>query len=335
MDPSKIAFVFPGQGAQYAGMGRELSGRHPAAARVFEEADRALGFDLSRLCFEGPDSELQLTVNTQPAILTVSTAVLRVIQEAGIEPDFVAGHSLGEYSALVAAGGLDFAAAVRAVRLRGRFMQEAVPLGEGAMAAILGLDADAVARVCADAADGDVVAPANFNSPLQTVIAGHRVAVERAARRAREAGAKRAIPLPVSAPFHSSLMRPAEQRLAAELDALVFTDLSAPLVTNVDAGFVTTGDDARDALKRQPSRPVRWTETVRLLLDAGVETFVEIGPGTALTRLVRSIAKSVTMLNAEDASSIDRVLAALPHRPHRPRDGGPAGRPSHPDDGRG
>lgn len=335
MDPSKIAFVFPGQGAQYAGMGRELSGRHPAAAGVFEEADRALDFDLSRLCFEGPDSELQLTVNTQPAILTVSTAVLRVIREAGIEPDFVAGHSLGEYSALVAAGGLDFTAAVRAVRLRGRFMQEAVPLGEGAMAAILGLDADAVARVCADAADGDVVAPANFNSPLQTVIAGHRVAVERAARRAREAGAKRAIPLPVSAPFHSSLMRPAEQRLAAELDALVFTDLSVPLVTNVDAGFVTTGDDARDALKRQPSRPVRWTETVRLLLDAGVGTFVEIGPGTALTRLVRSMAKSVTMLNAEDASSIDRVLAALPHRPHRTRDGGPAGWPSHPDDGRG
>ncbi len=335
MDPSKTAFVFPGQGAQYAGMGRELAGRHPAAAAAFDDADRALGFELSRLCFEGPDSDLQLTANTQPAILTVSIAVHRVIAEAGIEPDFVAGHSLGEYSALVAAGGLDFAAAVRTVRLRGRFMQEAVPVGEGAMAAVLGLDADAVARVCVDAADGDVVAPANFNSPLQTVIAGHRPAVERAARRARDAGAKRAITLPVSAPFHSSLMRPAEQRLAVELDAVDFADLAVPLVTNVDARFVSTGPEARDALKRQPSRPVRWTETVRRLLDAGVDTFVEIGPGTTLTRLVRSMAKSVTMLNAEDASSLDRVLAALPHRPHRARDGGPAGRPSHPDDGRG
>lgn len=303
--------MFPGQGAQYAGMGRGLVQEYPAASAVFDEADRALGFALSRLCFEGPEDELRLTVNTQPAILTVSVAIDRILAERGIRPDFAAGHSLGEYSALVAAGAIELPDAVRTVRRRGQYMQEAVPVGQGAMAAILGLDADAVAAVCAEMAQGEVVAPANYNAPVQTVIAGHRTAVERAVEAARAAGAKRALLLPVSAPFHSRLMLPAEVRLVADLDALTFADLEIPVVTNVDAQPVRTGSDARDALKRQPSRPVRWTETVRFLLGSGVDTFVEVGPGKVLTGLVRSIEKSATMLNAEDESSLDQVLRAL------------------------
>jgi [acyl-carrier-protein] S-malonyltransferase len=311
MSSKNIAFMFPGQGAQYAGMGRDLAETYPSAAKVFAEADRALGFAISKLCFEGPEDELKLTANTQPAVLTMSVAVHSVLAEKGIVPDFVAGHSLGEYSALVASGALGFSDAVATVRLRGQYMQEAVPVGEGAMAAILGLDAESVLRVCEQAARGQVVAPANFNSPVQTVIAGHRTAVERAVAAAKDAGAKRAIPLPVSAPFHSSLMVPAEERLTPDLEALSFSDLNVPLVTNVDARVVRTSDEARDALKRQPSRPVRWAETVRLLLDSGVDTFVEVGPGKALIGMVRSIEKSVTMLNAGDASSLDQVLAAL------------------------
>ena len=312
MSSRKIAFMFPGQGAQYAGMGRALAEKYPAAASVFEEADKALEVRISQLCFEGPEEALKLTENTQPAILTMSVSVHRVLAEKGIVPAFAAGHSLGEYSALVAAGSLSFREAVVAVRRRGRYMQEAVPVGEGAMAAILGgLDADAVRRICEQVADGDVVAPANFNSPMQTVISGHRTAVERALPVAREAGARRTILLPVSAPFHSSLMLPAEERLAADLDLLNFVDLEMPVVTNVDARPVETGAEARDALKRQPSRPVRWTETVRCLLDSGVDTFVEVGPGKVLAALVRSVEKSVTILNVEDESSLDHVLAVL------------------------
>ena len=304
--------MFPGQGAQYAGMGRALAEKYSAAASVFEEADKALDVRISQLCFEGPEEALKLTENTQPAILTMSVSVHRVLAEKGIVPAFAAGHSLGEYSALVAAGSLSFSDAVVAVRRRGRYMQEAVPVGEGAMAAILGgLDADAVRRICEQVADGDVVAPANFNSPMQTVISGHRTAVQRALPVAREAGARRTILLPVSAPFHSSLMLPAEERLAADLDLLNFVDLEMPVVTNVDARPVETGAEARDALKRQPSRPVRWTETVRRLLDSGVDTFVEVGPGKVLAALVRSVEKSVTILNVEDESSLDHVLAIL------------------------
>jgi len=311
MASRKIAFIFPGQGAQYAGMGRSLADQFSAACEVFKEADQSLGFPLSKLCFEGPEEDLKLTENTQPAILTTSVAVYRVLADEGIIPDYVAGHSLGEYSALVAAGAISFFDAVATVRRRGRYMQEAVPAGEGAMAAILGLDAQRVQSICEEVSGDEVVAPANFNSPIQTVIAGHRAAVERAISVAMETGAKRAILLPVSAPFHSSLMLPAEKRLAADLDAMHFSDLNFPLVTNVDAKPVQIGTDARDALKRQPSRPVLWSETVRLLLDYGVDTFVEVGPGKVLVGLVRSVEKSVTMLNAEDVSSLDQVRAAL------------------------
>ncbi len=309
--PSKIAFVFPGQGAQYAGMGKALAERHALASAVFDEADRALGFELSKLCFDGPADELQLTANTQPAILTTSVAAHRLVEDAGIVPDFVAGHSLGEYSALVAAGALSFRDAVVTVRRRGEYMQEAVPVGRGAMAAVLGLDSETVADICRTAAEGQVVGPANFNSPNQTVIAGHRDAVERAVEALKHSGAKRALMLDVSAPFHSALMKPAEDRLARDLDALEFSDLRVPVVTNVDAKVVTSGEAARDALKRQPSRPVRWAETVRLLLDSGVDTFVEIGPGKVLLGLVRSIEKSATMLNVEDDASLVAVRAAL------------------------
>jgi len=309
--PSKIAFMFPGQGSQYAGMGRGLAVSHPSARAVFDDADRALGFPISRLCFEGPEEDLKLTENTQPAILAASMAAFRVLDERGLRPDFVAGHSLGEYTALVAAGSIGFTEAVSLVRRRGRYMQEAVPVGEGAMAAILGLGAEAVAALCERVREDQVVAPANFNSPAQVVIAGHLGAVERAVAGARDAGARRAVMLPVSAPFHSTLMRPAEERLSRDLDAIEFGALRFPLITNVDARPISGGCEAREALKRQTSRPVRWHQTVRLLVDSGVGTFVEVGPGKVLTGLVRSVDKSVTMLNAEDESSLDQVLAAL------------------------
>ncbi len=303
--------MFPGQGSQYAGMGKALADSFPEVAATFEEADRALGFPISRLCFEGPTETLKLTENTQPAILATEVATFRALSARGAKPDFVVGHSLGEYSALVAAGALDFATAVVLVRKRGRYMQEAVPVGVGAMAAILGLDIDAVGRVCDRAVKDDVVSPANINSPKQIVIAGNRAAVERAVDLAREAGARRAILLPVSAPFHCSLMLAAEERLGADLDAMEFKDLKYPLVTNVEAKTITLGTEARRALKLQVSRPVRWEPTLRLLLDEGVHTFVEVGPGKVLTGLVRSIDKSVTMLNAEDKNSLDQALAAL------------------------
>jgi len=307
----KVAFVFPGQGSQYAGMGREILEKFPVSRTAFQETDAALDFPISRLCFEGPEEDLKLTENTQPAILTISIAVFRVLEEKGIRPHFVAGHSLGEYSALVAAGALGLGDAAALVRRRGRYMQEAVPVGVGAMAALLGLDLPSVEAICERAAEGQVVSPANLNSPGQIVIAGNREAVERAVVLAKEAGAKRAILLPVSAPFHCALLNPAEERLSVDLDRSSFGELRYPLATNVDAGLIRTGWEARSALKRQVSRPVRWQESIQRLLEQGVRTFVEVGPGKVLLGLIRSIDKSVTMLNAEDEKSVENVLSAL------------------------
>ena len=287
----KTAFIFPGQGAQYAGMGRELFDNYPEAREVFEEADRVLGFSLSSLCFNGPEEDLKITENTQPAILTVSIAAYRLLQSKGLQPAVVAGHSLGEYSALVASGVLEFSDAVALVRRRGRYMQEAVPAGAGAMAALLGIELPTVLSVCERAAQGQVVAPANLNSQTQIVIAGHQEAVERAISLSKESGAKRAILLQVSAPFHCSLLRPAEERLGPELDACAFAEPRCAVVTNVDAQPVTNGAEARDALKRQVSRPVRWQESVQSMLNDGVNTFVELGPGKVLCGLVRAADK--------------------------------------------
>jgi [acyl-carrier-protein] S-malonyltransferase len=306
-----IAFVFPGQGSQYAGMGSQIAETSPEARAVFDEADSVLGFSLSKLCFEGPEEDLRLTENTQPAILTTSVAIHRTLERKGIRPDFVAGHSLGEYSALVAAGALTLADAVALVRRRGQYMQQAVPVGVGAMAAILGLEPGVAEAVCERAAEGQVVSPANFNSPGQIVVAGNREAVERAAAHAREAGARRAIMLPVSAPFHCALMKPAEDRLARDLDELTFADPHFPVVTNVDARIIRSGADARDSLKRQVSRPVLWQQSMQLLIGQGVSRFVEVGPGKVLLGLIRSIDKSVTMLNAEDEKSLENVLNGL------------------------
>src|SRR5213593_2619403 len=304
----KVAFVFPGQASQYQGMGKELAGKYPSARAVFEEADSALGFSISKICFEGTEEELKLTANTQPAILTCSVAVLRVLAEKGLAPDFVAGHSLGEYSALVAAGALKFADAVQLVRKRGTYMQDAVPAGVGAMAAIMGLSPAVVADACKRAAQGEVCSAANLNSPEQTVISGSAGAVKRAVEIASQLGAKRTVMLPVSAPFHSALMMPAQERLEKELRATAFSDLQVPLVSNVDADTVSTGDEARDALVRQVSMPVRWEESVRLLIDEGVTTFVEVGPGRVLTGLLRQIERSVAALNVEDEKSLGATL---------------------------
>ncbi len=287
----KTAFIFPGQGSQHAGMGRELAQAFPAAHAVFDEADRALGFSLSSLCFNGPEETLQLTASTQPAILAVSVAAYRLLSERGINPDFVAGHSLGEYSALVAAGALSLSDAVRLVRRRGELMQEAVPLGTGAMAAVLGIDASRVSEACAAAARDQICAPANFNSQTQIVIAGHKEAVERAVEECKTRGAKRVIMLKVSAPFHSALMLPVQEKMAELLEATTFNDLSFPIINNVDAEFVTAGAQARGALIRQISAPVRWAESVMYMLDQGVDTFVEVGPGKVLTGLVKAIAR--------------------------------------------
>jgi [acyl-carrier-protein] S-malonyltransferase len=314
MATADIAFLFPGQGSQYSGMGSSLARAYPEAREVFDLADQTLGFSLSELCFSGSGEDLTRTENTQPAVLSTAVAASCVLIGRGITPAYVAGHSLGEYGALVAAGAIPFDAAVDLVRKRGRYMQEAVPEGEGAMAAILGLGADEVSSVCAAAANGAIVQPANFNSPIQVVIAGHRDAVERAVDESKARGARKAMVLPVSAPFHCALMAPVEERLRLDLDRLEFRDLAIPLVTNVDARIIRSGEAARDALKRQPSRPVRWQETIELLLRSGVTTFVEVGPGKVLSGLVRSIEKSVTMLHAEDEESVDRTLAALAGR---------------------
>ncbi len=344
---TKPAFLFPGQGSQSVGMGRDLHDRYAAARSVFEEADEALGFSLSKLIFEGPDDQLKLTEYTQPAILTVSVAAARALlqemggtEQTGTEgfgPAFVAGHSLGEYSAHVVAGTLSFADAVRTVRSRGRYMQQAVPAGEGAMAAVLGLAADSINDICARVSDeltqttenpatstnpsdsGEhrasiadaIVSPANLNSPDQTVISGSARAVEKAAELCREAGAKRVVLLQVSAPFHCALMRPAQELLATDLEGLVFNDPIIPVICNVDARLVTRRSDARDCLIRQVTAPVRWVECIRLLVVSGAKTFVEIGPGKVLSGLLRQIDRSQTSLNVEDRASLEKVAAAL------------------------
>jgi [acyl-carrier-protein] S-malonyltransferase len=302
-----IAFVFPGQGSQRVGMGQALAQTFPECRAVFEEADDALGAPLSRVCFEGPEEQLRLTENTQPAILTVSVAAARLLASRGIAPAMAAGHSLGEYSAHVAAGTLAFGDAVRTVRRRGRYMQEAVPVGQGAMAAILGLEGAAVAQACREAADGDVVAPANLNAPGQVVIAGTAAAVARAGERAKALGAKRVVPLPVSAPFHCALMQPAQDRLAPELRALPVKPPSMPVIANVDAAPKTDGPSAIDALVRQVSAPVRWEEVVRTLASAGIRAYVEVGPGTVLSGLVRKIDREARVANLEAPSDLDAV----------------------------
>jgi [acyl-carrier-protein] S-malonyltransferase len=292
-------------------MGRALAEEFPCARGVFEEADRAVAFPLSKLCFEGPAEALQLTANTQPAILTVSVAAARVLREKRVRTDFVAGHSLGEYSALVVAGALELADAVRLVRKRGEYMQEAVPAGEGAMAALLGLGSEAAEEVCRQAAERQVVSPANFNSPGQVVIAGHRAAVERAVELAKKRGAKRAVILNVSAPFHCALMKPAEERLAQDLDALAIRDAQIPLVNNVGAQLVRDAAAIRDGLRRQVTAPVRWEQCVRLLRAEGVQVFVEVGPGKVLSGLLRQIDREATSLHVEDLASLTEALGKL------------------------
>lgn len=290
-------------------MGRALAEAFPICAETFAEADRALGEPLSRLCFEGPEDQLRLTENTQPAILTVSIAAYRLLESRGFTPAYVAGHSLGEYSAHVAAGTIAFGDAVQIVRRRGRYMQEAVPVGRGAMAAILGLDADAVARACQEASDGDIVSPANLNAPGQVVIAGSADAVARASARAKEAGAKRVVPLPVSAPFHCALMKPAEERLAPELRALAAAAPRVPVVANVDAAPKRDAASAIEALVRQVSSPVRWEEVVRRLASEGVRAYVEVGPGTVLGGLVRKIHREATVVSVEGPDTLDLVAS--------------------------
>ena len=310
-----IALLFPGQGSQAVGMGKDLFDKYPLARQTFEEADDALGYKLSTVCFDGPEEQLRLTEITQPAILTVSIAALRVLETRVPKPCYVAGHSLGEYSAHVASGTLSFADAVRTVRNRGKYMQEAVPVGVGAMAAILGMDLEKVTAVCHDAAQGEVCEPANINSPEQIVISGNTAAVERAAKLADERGAKRAKLLPVSAPFHCSLMKPAQDRLEADLDALKMQKPVYPVACNVDAELVTDDLRARDTLLRQVTGSVKWEQCMRLLIAQGVQTFIEVGPGKVLCGLMRQIDRSKTCLNVSDDATLTKTVESLAQSP--------------------
>jgi len=314
----KTAFLFPGQGSQGVGMGRALAQAFMVAAAVWREADETLGFSLSRLCFDGPSDELALTVNTQPAVLTASVAAAAALAERGITPDLAAGHSLGEYSALVVAGALPFAAAVRLVRKRGEFMQEAVPVGVGAMAALLGVELAAAEDVCVESARGDVVAVVNINGPGQVVIAGHKEAVERAVKAAAAKGWNRSVMLPVSAPFHSPLMKPAADRLAAELDGVPISAPRIPVVRNVDAGLTTRASEVKPFLVRQVASPVRWTDCVQRLRREGATTFLEVGPGRVLTGLLRRTLPDVQGHAVGDPASLDKAVAAMTAAPGAP-----------------
>lgn len=306
------AFVFPGQGSQYAGMGKDVAEKYPAARRVFDNIDAALGFSISQLCFEGPDDQLKLTENTQPAILAVSSAIHAVLEELGLtRRDLVAGHSLGEYSAIVSVGGLTPAEAAKIVRLRGRFMQEAVPVGAGGMAALIGPSVEEAQAICDEAAQGEVLSVANINAPGQIVIAGTKAGIDRAIDVAKRHGVRRALPLPVSAPFHCALMHPAEYQLKPILDDAGIKDLWVALVSNVDASPIGTATAVRNALLRQVASPVRWVESVQQMIGMGVRRFVEVGPGTVLTGLIKRIDSSVELINVSDVPSIEAFMAKM------------------------
>ena len=308
----KIAFVFPGQGSQFVGMGKDFYDHVSSARKLLDEANEVLGCDLTSICFNGPEETLKLTENTQPALLVHSTMALKILRENGIDSVLAAGHSLGEFSAMVSAGALQFKEAVRLVRLRGQFMQEAVPVGVGSMAAIIGLEIDTLQQLCDQISeDSCIVQPANLNSPVQIVIAGHKEAVEQVSEKALKAGAKKAVLLPVSAPFHSALMKPAEIKLQKELEQTEFYDLSYPVITNIEAKPITKGSEARSALVKQVCSPVRWSETMQVLVDQGIETVIELGAGKVLSGLIKRFNRGIKCYQVGDRESLSQTLAAL------------------------